>query len=235
MARLWDGHALKRSYKDGVARFNAYLEDYALFAGSLIDLYEASLEGRYLELARTMADAILERFLDAEKGGFFFTSADHERLITRSKAVFDGSTPSGNSAAVIALLRLHGYTGEERYFVEARRTLSLLRSFVEQQPFAFSHMLEAIDLYQRGASGNRDCGRARAAGLDEWIERLGLLYLPNRALFLADPRASAGGFVPEPLRGKSQVGGRLTGLRVPRADLHRADNVVRRAQRRARR
>src|SRR5450756_2436128 len=62
MARLWDGHTLKRSYKDGIARFNAYLEDYALFAGSLIDLYEASLEGRYLELARTMADAILERF-----------------------------------------------------------------------------------------------------------------------------------------------------------------------------
>ena len=58
MARLWDGHTLKRSYKDGIARFNAYLEDYALFAGSLIDLYEASLEGRYLELARTMADAI---------------------------------------------------------------------------------------------------------------------------------------------------------------------------------
>jgi uncharacterized protein len=208
MARLWDGHALKRSYKDGVARFNAYLEDYALFAGSLVDLYEASLEGRYLELARTMADAILERFLDAEKGGFFFTSADHERLITRSKAVFDGSTPSGNSAAVIALLRLYGYTGEERYFVEARRTLGLLRSFVEQQPFAFSHMLEAIDLYQRGASEIVIVGERGTA--EEWIERLGLLYLPNRALFLADPRAAAGGFVPEPLRGKSQVGGRLT-------------------------
>jgi hypothetical protein len=208
MARLWDGHALKRSYKDGVARFNGYLEDYALFAGSLIDLYDASLDGRYLELARTMADAILARFLDAEKGGFFFTSADHERLITRSKAVFDGSTPSGNSAAVIALLRLHGYTGEERYFVEARRTLGLLRSFVEQQPFAFSHMLEAIDLYQRGASEIVIVGERGTA--EEWIERLGLLYLPNRALFLADPRVSAGGFVPEPLRGKSQVGGRLT-------------------------
>jgi uncharacterized protein YyaL (SSP411 family) len=53
-------------------------------------------------------------------------------------------------------------------------------------------------------------GERGAASLDEWIERLGLLYLPNRALFLADPRASAGGFVPEPVRGKSQVGGQLT-------------------------
>ena len=216
MTRLWDGHALKRSYKDGVARFNGYLEDYALFAGSLIDLYEASLESRYLELARTMADAILERFLDTEKGGFFFTSADHERLITRSKAVFDGSTPSGNSAAVMALLRLHAYTGEERYFAEARRTLSLLRSFVEQQPFAFSHMLEAIDLYQRGAAEIVIVGDRGTAGLEEWqewqewIDRLGLLYLPNRALFVADPRATASGFVPEAVRGKSQVDGKLT-------------------------
>jgi len=210
MTRLWDGRALKRSYKDGVARFNAYLEDYALIAGSLIDLYEASLESRYLELARKMADTILERFLDPEKGGFYFTSADHERLITRSKAVFDGSTPSGNSAAVFALLRLHGYTGEERYFVEARRTLSLLHSFVEQQPFAFSHMLEAIDLYQRGAAEIVIVGERGAAGLDEWIERLGLLYLPNRALFLGDPRAPASGFVPEPLRGKAQIDGKLT-------------------------
>jgi uncharacterized protein YyaL (SSP411 family) len=210
MARLWDGHALKRSYKDGVARFNAYLEDYALIAGSLIDLYEASLDGHYLELARTMADTILERFIDPEKGGFFFTSADHERLITRSKAVFDGSTPSGNSAAVFALLRLHGYIGEERYFAEARRTLSLLRSFIEQQPFAFSHMLEAVDLYQRGAAEIVIVGERGAAGLDEWIERLGLLYLPNRALFLGDPRAPATGFVPEPVRGKAQVDSKLT-------------------------
>jgi uncharacterized protein YyaL (SSP411 family) len=210
MARLWDGHALKRSYKDGIARFNGYLEDYALFADSLIDLYEASLDGRYLELARTMADAILERFLDREKGGFFFTSTDHERLIARSKAVFDGSTPSGNSAAVMALLRLHGYTGKERYFVEARRTLNLLHGFVEQQPFAFSHMLEAIDLYQRGATEIVIVGERGTPGLDEWIERLGLLYLPNRALFLAGPSALAGSFVPEAVRGKSQMDGKLT-------------------------
>src|SRR5258708_1544844 len=107
MTRLWDGRALRRSYKDGVARFNAYLEDYALMAGAMIDTYEASLEPRYLAQARTLADVILERFLDPENGGFFFTSDDHEELITRSKASFDGSTPSGNSAAVIARLRPH--------------------------------------------------------------------------------------------------------------------------------
>ncbi len=99
MTRLWDGRALKRSFKDGVARFNAYLEDYALMAGAMLDTYEASLDAKYLAMARRMGDTILEHFLDSEKGGFFFTSDDHEALITRSKAAFDGSTPSGNSAA----------------------------------------------------------------------------------------------------------------------------------------
>jgi uncharacterized protein YyaL (SSP411 family) len=210
MARLWDGRALKRSFKDGIARFNGYLEDYALIANGMIDLYEASLDGRYLAMARTMADAILERFLDRDKGGFFFTSADHEQLITRSKAVFDGSTPSGNSAAVMALLRLYAYTGEVRYFAEAQRTLRLLHSFIAQQPFAFSHMLEAVDLYQRGPIEIVLVGERGAPELGEWLERLGLLHIANRALFVADPRDPAGSHLPEQVRGKTQVGGKLT-------------------------
>jgi len=91
--RLWDGRALRRSFKDGLARFNGYLEDYGLIVGALVDIYEASLDRRYLEFARELADVMLERFADRENGGFFFTSDDHESLITRGKAPFDGSTP----------------------------------------------------------------------------------------------------------------------------------------------
>ncbi|HYR80172.1 MAG TPA: thioredoxin domain-containing protein, partial [Candidatus Dormibacteraeota bacterium] len=189
MSTMWDGRALMRSFKDGVARHNAYLEDYAQLAGAMLDLYEASLDSKYLDNARMLAGVILERFIDAEKGGFFFTSDDHEALITRSKAAFDGSTPSGNSAAVMALLRLHSYTGEESYRVEAERTLRLFREFIEKQPFGFSHMLEAVDLYQRGPTEVVLVGGAKSAELLEWIERLGLLYVPNLALFVADPAA----------------------------------------------
>ena len=210
MTRMWDGRALKRSYKDGAARFNAYLEDYALLANGLIDLYEASLDRRHLDRARALADAILERFLDVERGGFYFTSADHERLIARSKAVFDGSTPSGNSSAVMALLRLHEYFGEERYFNEARRTINLLGAMAERQPFAFSHLLEAIDLYHRGAAEIVLVGDRATPEFREWLERLGLLDLPNRAIFAADPRAGEDSSVPEAARGKPQVEGRLT-------------------------
>jgi hypothetical protein len=210
MTTMWDGHALKRSFKDGVARHNAYLEDYAQLTGAMLDLYEASLEPKYLAHAQTLADVILERFIDREKGGFYFTSDDHEALIMRSKAAFDGSTPSGNSAAAMALLRLHGYTGDERYRVEAERTLKLFREFIEKQPFGFSHMLEAVDLYQRGPVEVVIAGSRNSPELLEWIERLGLIYVPNLAIFVADEADAQSGFIPEQVRDKRPIDGRLT-------------------------
>jgi uncharacterized protein YyaL (SSP411 family) len=210
MTTLWDGRALRRSFKDGAARFNAYLEDYALVGSAMLDVYQATLDPAYLAHARTLADVIVERFLDAEHGGFFFTSADHEQLITRLKAAFDGSTPSGNSAAVMLLLRLSAYTGDDRYFREAERAIKLFREFMEKQPFAFSHLLEAADLYLRGPTEIVVVGDRASAGFREWMERIGLLYVPNLALYAVDPAAPGEQFVPEQARGKHQIAGRLT-------------------------
>ncbi|HJU28952.1 MAG TPA: thioredoxin domain-containing protein, partial [Candidatus Binataceae bacterium] len=210
MERMWDGRSLKRSFKDGAVRFNGYLEDYALMAAAMIDAYEASLDPRHLGTARQLADVMLDRFLDRERGGFFFTSDDHEELITRVKAAFDGSTPSGNSAAAMMLLRLGAYTGDERYLDEARRILELFAPLMEKQPFAFSHMLEAVDLYERGPTDVVIVGNRGTAEFREWIERLGLLYVPNQALFAVDPDAPDGAIVPEPAQGKTQIDGHLT-------------------------
>jgi uncharacterized protein len=211
LSKMWDGRTLLRSCKDGVPRFNAYLEDYALLCGAMVDMYEASLEPGYLVTARMLADIIVDRFLDREKGGFFFTSEDHEALITRSKAAFDGSTPSGNSAAIMALLRLAEYTGEDRYRIEAERALRLFRELIEKQPFGFSHMLEALDLFQRGATEVVLVGDFAAAEFRSWIERLGLLYVPNLSIFVADPSGTAAnGTLPEQVRGKRALDGRVT-------------------------
>jgi uncharacterized protein YyaL (SSP411 family) len=210
MTALWDGRALKRSYKDGVARFNGYLEDYAIMANALLDLYEASLDTRYIAQARLLVDALLERFLDQKNGGFFFTSEDHERLITRPKPLFDGSTPSGNSEAVMALLRLHTYTGEERYQQEAERAIALFAGLMMQQPMGFVHMLEAVDFDHRGAHEIVLVGDRNSPEFKEWRERIGLLYIPNRAFFAVDPAVREAGFVPDPAKDKPQVDGRLT-------------------------
>jgi uncharacterized protein YyaL (SSP411 family) len=207
IARLWDSRRLHRSYKDGAARFNAYLEDYALMTSAMIDVYEAARDVRYLDHAGALAAVMLERFLDRDHGGFYFTSDDHEALIVRAKPSFDGSTPSGNSAAAMALLRLHAYTGEERYLTEAERVIRLYGDQIAKQPFAFAHLLEAVDLYQRGAVEIVLVrGSAGEDELAQWIARVGKLYIPNRAVFVAD----GGGFLPEAARGRPAVDGKLT-------------------------
>jgi uncharacterized protein len=208
--RLWDGYALRRSFKDGAARFNAYLEDYALIVSALVDIYEASLDRGYLEFARELADVIIKRFADRENGGFFFTSDDHENLITRGKAAFDGSTPSGNSAAAMALLRLNSYLQDQRYMAEAEKTLRLFAPFVEKQPFAFSHMLEAADFFQHGPTEIVIVAEPGDPQRHEWLRWLGRIYLPNRMIVALDPNRTNDSLVPEAAVGKEQIDGRIT-------------------------
>jgi uncharacterized protein YyaL (SSP411 family) len=209
MSTMWDGTRLHRSFKDGVTRFNGYLEDYAAMANGLLDLYEASLERRYLEQAARLLAVVLDRFSD-ERGGFFFTSNDHERLVVRGKPAFDGSTPSGNSDAAMALMRQHAYTGEERLWQAASGTLELFAKSMAEQPFSFSHMLEAVDFHARRAVEIVMVGDLTTPPISQWHRHLGARYIPNRALFAVDPANPRGDFVPPAVEGKGQVDGRPT-------------------------
>src|SRR5258707_2730084 len=110
----------------------------------------------------------------------------------------------------MGVIRMQSYAGAESSRVEAEQTFRLFREFIEKQPFGFSHMLEAVDLYQRGPTEVVLVGGAKSAELLEWIERLGLLYVPNLALFVADPAATETGFMPEQMRDKPQIDGRRT-------------------------
>src|SRR5262245_12009900 len=103
---------LLRTYNDGQARLNAYLEDHAFLLEALLILYEASFEPRWFESARQTADTMIARFGDPERGGFYSTSTDHEELIVRRKEVGDHPIPSGNSSAALGLLRLAALSGE---------------------------------------------------------------------------------------------------------------------------
>ena len=119
-----DGRLL-RTYKDGDARLNAYLEDHAFLLEALLTLYEASFEPRWFEAARALAETTIARFGDPERGGFFSTSADHEELIARRKEIGDHPIPSGNSAAALGLLRLAALSGEREYECQAEGVLRL--------------------------------------------------------------------------------------------------------------
>jgi uncharacterized protein YyaL (SSP411 family) len=139
-----DGHLL-RTYKDGEARINAYLEDHAFLLDALLSLYEATFEPRWFEAAEGLAETMIARFGDPERGGFFSTADDHEQLIARRKEIGDHPIPSGNSAAALALLRLEALSGERSYGERAEGVLRLFAKAAPRQPDAFAHLLRALD------------------------------------------------------------------------------------------
>jgi uncharacterized protein YyaL (SSP411 family) len=140
-----EGGRLLRTYKDGVAHLNAYLEDHAFLLEALLTLYEASFEPRWFEQAVATAEAMLVRFGDPERGGFFSTSSDHEELIVRRKEVGDHPIPAGQSAAALGLLRLEALSGERRYGEAADGVLALFGEPAVEHPSQFAHLLRALD------------------------------------------------------------------------------------------
>jgi uncharacterized protein YyaL (SSP411 family) len=142
-----DEGRLLRTWKDGRARLNAYLEDHAYLVEALLTLYESTFEPRWFGEARALADAMIERFADDESGGFFETSSDHERLLTRRKDLEDHPIPSGNASAAYGLLRLAALSGEHGYEERAVSVLRLLHELAPKHPQAFGHLLQALDFH----------------------------------------------------------------------------------------
>jgi uncharacterized protein YyaL (SSP411 family) len=141
-----DDGRLLRTYNQGRAHLNGYLEDYAFLLEALLTLYEATFDPRWFDEARALADTLLERFADAERGGFFAVAADH-KLIARRKELEDTPIPSGASSATFGLLRLAALTGEARYEDAAVSSIKLLHTLAPQHPGAFGHLLQAIDFH----------------------------------------------------------------------------------------
>ena len=139
-----DGRLL-RTYNRGRAKLAGYLEDHAFLLEALLTLYEATFDPRWFGEARALAETIMERFADPERGGFFSTADDHESLIARRKDLEDTPIPSGAASAAYGLLRLARLTGEHRYEEAALGVLRLLHALAPQHPAAFAHFLQALD------------------------------------------------------------------------------------------
>ena len=136
---------LKRSYKDGATKYNAYLEDYACLIAGLLDIYEADFDPIWLEQA-IMLDAIVQtQYEDTKTGGFFRTSHDHETLIAREKPYYDGAQPSGNSVMLLNLCRLYSLTGKKAYSGRLNQALNAFSGPLNKNPLGVSEMLLALD------------------------------------------------------------------------------------------
>src|SRR3954468_15012804 len=141
-----DGRLL-RTYKDGVAKLDGYLEDHAFLVEALLSLYEATFDARWFTEARSLADFALAHFADEERGGFFETADYHERLVARRKDLEDNPIPAGNSSMAYGLLRLALLSGEYAYEERAVGVFRLLQRVAFQHPQAFAHLLQAIDFH----------------------------------------------------------------------------------------
>ncbi len=139
-----DRGRLLRTYNDSHAKIHAYLEDHAFLLEALIALFEATCEERWFQQATALADEMIARFADTERGGFYSTASDSEALIVRRKDLEDSPIPSGSSSAAVGLLRLSQLTGDGEYERHARGTIALVAEIAPRHPGAFGHMLQAM-------------------------------------------------------------------------------------------
>jgi len=188
-ATLWRDGRLLATYKDGRAHLNAYLDDHAFLLAAAIELLQADFRPDTLEFAGDLADALLDRFEDKEKGGFFFTSHDHESLIHRSKPGHDNATPSGNGVAALALQRLSCLTGEIRYAQAAERALEFFYPALCSQPGAHASLLMALE--ESLTPTRTVILRGTQPELGAWRRALAGRYMPATVVVAIAPEAQS--------------------------------------------
>ncbi len=172
---------LYRSYKDGKARHTAYLDDYAFLVAALIDLYEVTHKIKWLEKAIALNAVLKTNYQDRDNGGFFMTHKDQTDLIAREKPGYDGALPSGNSIALLNLLRLGKYTTKDHYRIQAEKMLTTFLGRSSARPMALSGMMTALDFHTDKAKEIiivTPPGKMEAA--EPYLKVLRRKYLPNR-------------------------------------------------------
>jgi hypothetical protein len=170
---------------EGGARHDALAADHAALVDAFVRLAEATGRARWIAEAVAVADALLDRFWDAESGGLFTTADDAERLVVRQKDILDNATPSANALAAHGLYRLAALTDERRYAHHADRILALLSEPARRQPLAFGHLLCAVDL--------RRTGLAEIVVVGDRPDLVGAVqarYLPDAVLAWGEPYPS---------------------------------------------
>jgi uncharacterized protein YyaL (SSP411 family) len=132
-------------YTEGEKAVEGFLDDYAFLVWGLIEIYEASFEKKYLQAAFELTEIMIEKFWDKKDGGFYFTSKDAADAVARIKEASDGAVPSGNSVALLNLLRLSHLTSEPAYENMARQILKVFSADLKLAPAAHTFMLIGLD------------------------------------------------------------------------------------------
>jgi uncharacterized protein YyaL (SSP411 family) len=203
---------IRHRFRDGEAAVAGMLDDYAFLVWGLIELYEASFVPRYLREALMLTDITLSAFWDQEKGGFFQTPADGEKLLVRRKEIQDGAIPAGNSVALINLLRLARMTGRSDLEDKARQMVGTFAAAADKNPDAFTQFLQGVDLVLGPGCEIVIVGDPRTPDTKRMVQALGRLYAPHAVLLFKDNTAAADDIrsLAELTEDYTTIGGRAT-------------------------
>jgi uncharacterized protein YyaL (SSP411 family) len=178
------GRLLRTCGSGSEPKLNAYLEDYSFFIDALISLYEATFAPCWIKAAVELAEVMIEQFWDPVESGFFYTGRDHEELIARTKDPHDSSVPSGDSLAVLALLRLHRLTGRTDLLDKAEATLRLFRGLMAESPFVTGQMLIGLDFFLGPVTEYAVVGDPSSADTRRVLRGLQGAFRPNKVVAL---------------------------------------------------
>jgi uncharacterized protein YyaL (SSP411 family) len=198
--RAKDGTLCHR-YAKGEKAVEGFLDDYAFLAFGLLEVYEASFEERYLQAAQVLTKAMVAKFWDEKDGGFYFTQKNADDAVPRLKQVYDGAVPSGNSVALLYLLRLARLTSEPSYGEIASRLVKAFSEEVKAVPQAHTFMLSAVDFALGPSYSVVLVGDKAESGTQTMLAALRKQYLPSMTVTLRQPNQAGLGY--EKLEGKT--------------------------------
>jgi hypothetical protein len=179
---LWDGKTgtLYHRWREGQRDSVQLLTGYANLCAGTIDLYEATLESWHLEFAIALAEAMLAKFYDAANGGFYDSAAGEQELILRFKDDYDGAEPSGNSVAVLSLLRLAQISGRAEFAEAAEKTLRLFASRLHDLPQAVPQLLIGLAFHVVGGKRAVVAGDPNSTETKELLRAVHAVYQPDK-------------------------------------------------------
>ena len=180
---MLDGRLLHR-FRDGQAALPAYIDDYAFLIYGMLELYETSFDSRYLEGAIALNGDLIDHFWDDDEGGFYFTADDSESLLIRQKEIYDGAIPSGNSVAMLNLLRLARITGNHDFEEKAARIGRAFATNVRQSPFAYTQLMVALDFAIGPCYEVIIVGDPQSDDTREMLDAIRRRFIPNKVVML---------------------------------------------------
>jgi uncharacterized protein YyaL (SSP411 family) len=144
---LFVNDKLLRTYKNGTAKIDGYLEDYSYFVNALLDVFEIEPDPKYLKLSLKLGHHLVNHFWDSENNNFFMTSDHHEKLIIRPKSNYDLSLPSGNSVSAFVMLRLYHLSQEQTFLEITTKIMESQAQMAAENPFGFGYLLNTISMF----------------------------------------------------------------------------------------